>query len=254
MSDPFQPAEKEIGVSLELLKLFKETQYPFIVSTKGKLCIEEPYISLLAECNCVVQISMACSKYDRLEIGAPTYEERVEMSRKLNEAGVKRIIARIQPYLCECFADIKATFPRLKEAGVYGVTLEGMKFKRSKPGLVKVGGDWCYPVSRLELDYARLKKAAHEAGLAFFCAENRLRPMGDSTACCGCAGLEGFEGNRFNVVNINNGEDVKPNPAMLERGTGSPISGIHQKAGVSSKYKNTPLAALIVDEAKKMEW
>ena len=40
MSDPFQPAEKKNKLSLECLKLFKETQYPFVVSTKGKLIYE----------------------------------------------------------------------------------------------------------------------------------------------------------------------------------------------------------------------
>lgn len=42
MSDPFQPIEKKEGRSLECLKLFAETQYPFVVSTKGKLICTPP--------------------------------------------------------------------------------------------------------------------------------------------------------------------------------------------------------------------
>ena len=81
LSDPFQPAERELGISLKALEVFSETGYPFIVSTKGRLVAEEPYLSLLRECNAVVQISMVCSSYDRMEPGAPTFEERLEMVR-----------------------------------------------------------------------------------------------------------------------------------------------------------------------------
>lgn len=61
MSDPFQPVEKKCGYSLECLKYLAETKYPFVVSTKGRLAASPEYLELLAECNCVVQISMVCS-------------------------------------------------------------------------------------------------------------------------------------------------------------------------------------------------
>ena len=69
MSDPFQPIEKNIRASYECLKLLAETKYPFVVSTKGKLVVDPEYLDLLAQCNCVVQVSMVCSKYDPLEPG-----------------------------------------------------------------------------------------------------------------------------------------------------------------------------------------
>lgn len=75
MSDPFQPVEKQIRASYECLKLLAETKYPFVVSTKGRLISDPEYLDLLAQCNCVLQISMVCSKYDRLERGTPSYEE-----------------------------------------------------------------------------------------------------------------------------------------------------------------------------------
>ena len=37
MSDPFQPIELKERVSYECLKVFADTQYPFVVSTKGRL-------------------------------------------------------------------------------------------------------------------------------------------------------------------------------------------------------------------------
>ena len=139
MSDPFQPIERKYKVSYECLKVLAQTKYPFVVSTKGRLVATDEYVDLLAQCNCVVQISMVCSRYDKLEKGCPTYEERLEMARKL-AARVQRVIIRIQPYMPEVFKDVMNNIPRLAEAGVYGVVVEGMKFFKSKPGMVKIGG------------------------------------------------------------------------------------------------------------------
>lgn len=70
MSDPFQPLEREKGLSLKVLKLFRETQYPFIVSTKNKLIAEGEYFDEITKCNCVVQFSAISPKYDKIETGA----------------------------------------------------------------------------------------------------------------------------------------------------------------------------------------
>lgn len=144
LSDPFQPAELEHRCTLEALEVLRDSKYPFIVSTKGRLVAEEPYLSMLSECEAVVQISMTSPQLDRLEPGAPTFDERIAIAAKVAHR-VRRVVARVQPYMPECRAALLDALPRLKEAGVHGVTLEGMKFKRRHPGLVKVGGDWCYP-------------------------------------------------------------------------------------------------------------
>ena len=126
MSDPFQPIEKNIRASYDCLKLLAETKYPFVVSTKGKLVADPEYLDLLAQCNCVVQVSMVCSKYDPLEPGTPPYEERLKIVETL-AARVQRVIVRVQPYMPEVFRDVMANIPRLAAAGVYGVVVEGMK-------------------------------------------------------------------------------------------------------------------------------
>lgn len=94
LSDPFQPCEKVHKYSLECLKVLKQTQYPFVVSTKGKLIAESPYIDLIRDCNCVVQISMVCSKYNKLELGCPTFEERLKILEKVSKVA-KRTIVRV---------------------------------------------------------------------------------------------------------------------------------------------------------------
>lgn len=252
LSDPFQPAERECGSSLKCLKILRDTQYPVIISTKGSLIAEEPYLSLIGQCNAVVQISMVCSSYDKMEPGAPTFEERLEMVKKLSKVA-KRVIVRAQPYIIDILDEFLRNIPRIAEAGAYGVTVEGMKFKRKKPGLVRVRGDLCYPDGTLRSHYAAIKGACHANGMAFYCAENRLRKMGDSTACCGCGDLEGFEGNPYNIVSIANGSKADPTPAMVKKGTAMCFKALHQTTAASSALRNRSFAEQMQIEANNFK-
>ena len=128
-----------------------------------------------------------------------------------------------------------------------------MKFKRGKRGLVKVRGDYCYPQDLLEAHYALIKDACHGNGLAFFCAENRLRPMGDSPACCGCGDLPGFEGNRFNAVSILNGIECAPTDRMQQVGTAHCFKAIHQSPGSSLMLAKESFASQMMKETESYE-
>ncbi len=250
MSDPFQPIEKKYGISLECLKLLAETQYPFVVSTKGKLICDPEYLDLLARCNCVLQISMVCSKYDKLETGAPSYEQRLEMLRKTS-AVVKRTIVRVQPYMHEVLKDVLANLPRVAEAGAHGVVLEGMKFAKKKPGLVRIGGDCCYPIEILRADFEQIKTEAHRNGLVFYSGENRLRSMGDDMTCCGIEGLEGFKPNEYNICMMMNGKHPEPTERMKTVGTAEAFKTLNQTAGSGQKIAKQSLAGIMQRELQE---
>lgn len=254
MSDPFQPIEKEIRSSYECLKLFKETQYPFVVSTKGRLVADPEYLELLEHCNCVVQVSMVCSRYDRLEQGCPSYEERLQIARTLSDR-VKRVIVRIQPYMPEVFKDVMANIPRLADAGVYGIVVEGMKFSKAKKGMVKIGGDFCYPLPLLRQHFERIRDEAHRNGIKFYSGENRLRAMGDSMTCCGIDGLEGFKGNDYNLCMMMNGKNPEPTATMKKIGTATCFQSLHQEAGNNRKVKKMSFCGCMQEElATKTEY
>lgn len=208
VSDPFQPCERYYKMSYNALRIFAETKYPFVVSTKGKIIAEPEYLELLRKCNCVVQISMACSSYDKLEEGAPTFEERLEIARKV-APNVKRLIVRVQPYMHEVYAEVYENLEKFKAAGAYGVIIEGMKFASKKPGLVKVAGDYTYPKPLIEKDILKLKQRAHELGLTLYSGENRTRELGDSLCCCGVSDLPGFKVNEYNLNHLLHGGSRK---------------------------------------------
>ncbi len=237
VSDPFQPCEAKYKKSLSALKVFADTGYPVIISTKGKLCIEEPYLSLIEKANCVMQISALCSRYDALEKGAPTFEERVEIMRILTSK-CKRVIVRCQPYIHDVFLDVLKNIPVFAEAGVYGIIVEGMKFAKKKNGLVKRGGDWCQPKKILKGDFAKLRKECHKYGIKFYSGENCLREMGDSLTCCGIDGLEGFVPNKYNLNHILRGDIQQPSKAQMGKDSARCFRVIFQEVGWSEFLKD----------------
>lgn len=250
MSDPFQPIELKERVSYECLKVFAETQYPFVVSTKGRLLAHPDYLDLLSRCNCVVQVSMVCGRYDKLEPGTPSYEERLEIVKTV-AARVKRVIIRVQPYMPEVFRDVMENIPRIKEAGAYGIVTEGMKFAKAKPGMIRIGGDSCYPRAVLERDFLQIRQEAHRHGLRFYAGENRLRAMGDDMCCCGIDGLPGFKGNDYNLCMILNGKTPEPTEHMKKVGTGGCFKSLRQNAGTTEKIARQSFYGLMQEELSR---
>lgn len=243
VSDPFQPAELIYENSLECLKVFKETQYPFVVSTKNKIIAVGPYLSLIKDCNCVVQFSAVCQKFDKLEPGASTFFERIEAASKISPH--KRVIIRIQPYLHELRKDIIETLKLYKEAGIYGVIVEGIKYFSKKPGLVRIGSDYCYPKSVLQGDFDLIRSKCHELGLKFYSGENRLRGMGDDMCCCGIDGL-GWKTNKVNLVHYAFGEKLQYSEAMKAKKTATPFrNGFCQDTVKGSFVANSSFADMM---------
>lgn len=250
MSDPFQPVEKVRKNSLKCLELLSETQYPFVVSTKGKLIIEEPYITLLSKCNCVVQISAVCSSYDKMEPGCPTYEERLKIASIISKK-VKRVIIRIQPYMHEVFDEVYNNLKKTSEAGVYGVIIEGMKYRNAKSGMVKVAGDFTYPYEIIKSDFLKLKQRAHKLGLKIYAGENRLRLYGDSLTCCGTDGLEGFKPNLFNLNHLLNNDKQMPAKCQTQEKTGGCFRSLVQATDKARPLMKQSFAYNMLDMYKK---
>jgi DNA repair photolyase len=229
LSDPFQPIEKEKRVTYKCLEVLAKYKYPFVISTKATLAATKEYLEVLRGCDFVYQVSMLCSEFDKFEEGAPSYEERLKSLIPISKIA-KRVVIRLQPYLVDYHKQILENIKRLKDHGVYGVVVEGVKMQKKMPGLIKIGADFCYPKKLLKHKFLEIKKECRKHGLAFFCGENRLRGMGDSLCCCGTEGLDGY---RHNTANLNHylyeRENYKFTEQMETRGTAMAFRSIAQR-------------------------
>lgn len=240
LSDPFQPAELTHRKSLEALKVFAETQYPFVVSTKNKIIAQPEYLELIKRCNCVVQFSAVSPKYDSIEPGASTFEERLQAAAEISKH--KRVIIRVQPYSPSLFLDVLKSIDKFHEAEVYGVVFEGIKYFKKKPGTIKLGGDFVYPVSILKQHFEAFKTKVHSKGMKFYSGENRLRSMGDDLCCCGIDGL-GWKPNTANLNHfIYDKEGFGYNQAMTEVNTSTCFSALNQDSLSKDILKKTSFA------------
>lgn len=244
-SDPFQPLEATYKSSYKCLQVFAETKYPFVVSTKGKLIAEPAYLELLRECNCVIQISLVSPQFDKIETGAPTFNERIEMVKKLATTG-KRIIIRVQPYVLEVKNDILRQIEQYQDIGVYGITIEGIKYKRKYKNLIRICGDFCYPFELLKSDFLQIKDKCHIHGLKFYSAENRLRSFGDSLCCCGIDGLTGFKPNTYNLNHfLFDKENFIPTQSMQQIGTSRVYSAINQNSLAVQVFRKNSMKVIM---------
>jgi hypothetical protein len=182
---------------------------------------------MLAACNAVVQVSMVSPQLDPEERGAPRFSVRMRGLAMLAKY-TRRLIVRCQPYSPGLLKDVLWALPRYAAVGVHGITVEGLKVQRGTPGMVKLGGEFVYPLTTLRTHFAALRQRCHELGLRFYAAENRLRAMGDDTCCCGVADLPGFRVNRANLNALVAGQPIRYTRRMRERGTAGVFKALCQ--------------------------
>ncbi len=103
LTDPFQPIERKLNLSLKLLEVSKELRVPIIISTKSTLIIEPPWLNVLKELAgeglAIVQISIAFlddTVAKKLEPNAPLPSDRLKAAEKLNDEGIP-VVLRLQP-------------------------------------------------------------------------------------------------------------------------------------------------------------
>lgn len=180
----------------------------------------------MRDANLVAQVSLVCRSYEQYETGAPNVDARIAGLEKLVSVN-KRVMVRIQPYHPAMKEEVLALLPRYADIGIHGVIVEGMKYKISKPGLIKVAGDFVFPSTILKSHFQQMKDACHALGLSFYSGENRLRGMGDNPCCCGCADLPGF---RVNTANLNHlSEGITYTDKQRQIGTAEPFRVIDQR-------------------------
>jgi len=199
LSDPFQPLEKQTRDSLKLLKIFIESQYPVVISTKGICVKEKQYINALKNIRGVLQVSLSCKEVERYEQKAPIFKERLSIVESLSK--YIRVNIRVQPFFPQYFSSILKNIKLFADSGAYGVIFESIKYLSKQRGCEKLGADFVYPINILKPMFLRLKNECHKYGLKFYSGENRLRKLSDNLCCCGIEGL-GFKTHTNNLNHI----------------------------------------------------
>ncbi len=197
MADPLQYAELLTGKTLDALRMLGEQDAPVILSTKfpqaltcGRLASAW---SDLGRKLLQVSICAADDALERIEPSAPSWRERFAAIRELTPSTT--VLVRIQPVLVG-FTNFATLCAAAAEAGATAVTVEGFKAAskavQDVPTMVgaktpdtRTNGDYAYTFGQKLAYQAEARAAARQNGLRHYIADNGLRWLGDSLACCG---------------------------------------------------------------------
>ncbi len=221
LQDPFTPREQRLGVTLELLKVLRDEQYPTIISTKGSLFLGGDYLNVLSEMNLVFRLSAAGVK----EALRPVIDRNCDpfdaTLRKIDSLTQKNVpvALRIQPVFPGHEADALEMATKAATAGAIQITFEYLKLpseimrkelailtahigydvvaSMEKMGLNKVGPDWTLkpetkrPFVRSALAHCR------KLGIRFGAGDTEFIPWSDGNGCCGSSDLFLVNCNQF---------------------------------------------------------
>lgn len=215
LSDGFDWYEKKFGKSLELMRFFREIDYPVSISTKGVWFVDDDRYKEVFKGAKNVHFKYSIITDDeemvkQLEPGTPTAKARFEAMRKLNKLGIGASTLRFRPFVLGA-SDlvIDSMFETGADVGCYSVTTEflaweGRASTTSRARLDAMSKALGYDVWKfylensarasglLRLNYdlkrpyiLRMKEKAEEVGLKFFVSDAHHKEDSYHAGCCG---------------------------------------------------------------------
>ena len=213
LSDPFCYFEKADGVGLELLKFFREIDYPICFSTKGTWWLEDERYTELFRGNQNWNVKVTIIAQDErkarlIERGTPSPRERLDAIEKIAKLNCGGATLRFRPFM---FGISNPGHQDLVlEAGKRGATAVSLEFfclERRSPGLRKrlqvvsdlAGFDYYDFYSKYSIGsgYQRLNRnikrrfvdeieeATRQAGMRFYVSDAHFKERCDNGSCCG---------------------------------------------------------------------
>lgn len=213
LSDQFDGFERKYGVTLELLKFFKEIDYPLCFSTKATwFTKDERYMDLIrGQKNWNFKFSIITldeAKAHVIEKGVPTPKERLEAIGRIAEADAGGATLRLRPFVIGI--STPTYLDLIREAAQKGATAMSTEFmcveqrspilKQWMPTFNELCGfDFMqfykkYSVSTgyLRLNrkikkpfFDRMKAVADEVGMRFYVSDAHYKEMCSNGSCCG---------------------------------------------------------------------
>lgn len=218
MSDPFQPLERRYRVTQSVLRSLVRFNYPVVISTRGTLVAETPYIELVREAGpIVVQFSFSTTGDElaaRIEPSAPRPSERLRTMERLAREGVL-VTCRWQPYIPGVSESAAEFAGRLASTGCKHIALEHLKIPVERSKLLwkefirgigfdlyaeyrgrralRDGREFVLPAKEKAGAVIQVREVVREHGMTFGAADNDLQFLSDTECCCGVDKFPGFE-------------------------------------------------------------
>lgn len=213
LSDQFDGFERKRGVTLELLKFFKEIDYPLCFSTKATWFTDDDrYMSLIeGQKNWNFKFSIITldeAKAKVVERGVPTPMQRLEAIRRIAEAGAGGATLRLRPFIIGI--STPTYLDLIKEAHQRGATALSTEFfcvEQRSPILkeyMPTFNELCgfdlmefYKQYSVSTGYLRLnrkvkepfmrnmKTLCDEIGMRFYVSDAHFKELCCNGSCCG---------------------------------------------------------------------
>jgi DNA repair photolyase len=213
LQDAFPLREAESGVTLRIMQILRNENYPTIISTKGNAFLGGPYLNALKGMNLVFRISAAgVSEQIRpyVERKCELFDQTLKKIDILSRQGISTAL-RIQPVFPGFEQTALDMATRAAEAGVKQVTFEYLKLPSetirtslitaketlgydvvrhmTKLGLTKIGPDWAL-TRDVKRPFVRAARGHCKAlGIAFGAGDTEFIHWSDGSGCCGSSDL-----------------------------------------------------------------
>jgi DNA repair photolyase len=213
LSDQFDWRERRSGITLQLLRFFREIDYPICFSTKGTWWLDDArYTDLFRgnrKWNCKFSIiTMDETKARAVEVGCPTPEERLSAIGKYAALGAGGATLRLRPFIIGISNPSHVELiRRAGEAGATAVSTEFFCLEQRSPTLktkLHILDEACgfsveefYRKSSTGSGYLRLSRnvkrkfvfemrdACAQAGMRFYVSDSHFKELSANGCCCG---------------------------------------------------------------------
>lgn len=213
LSDQFDNYERQYGKTLELLRFFKEINYPLCFSTKSTWWTrDERYMELFrGQKNWNVKFSIITLDKEKaaiIEQGVPSPEERLEAIHRIAEAGAGGATLRLRPFIIgistPSYIDLIARAARFGATALSTefmcIEQRSMCFRKQIPVFNELCGFDLYEFYKkysVSSGYMRLnrnvkrpfvekmKAACEKVGMRFYVSDAHFKEMCCNGSCCG---------------------------------------------------------------------
>lgn len=213
LSDQFDGFERKYGVTLDLLRFFKEINYPLCFSTKATWWTkDERYMELFrGQKNWNVKISIITldeQKAKVIERGVPTPRERLDALGRIATADAGGATLRLRPFIIGI--STPTYIDLIHEAGHRGVTALSTEFfcveqrspilKQYMPTINALAGfdvmefykKYSVQTGYLRLNrkvkepfFRKMQEACKEEGIRFYVSDAHFKELCCNGSCCG---------------------------------------------------------------------